>query len=325
MADEFGIRNPGFFAVHTPLFDGAAGDGTGQGNAGAAGSGQGGGQQQAAQQNPSGGGQQPQGQQPVAGAQAGEKTYSFKEDRSDWIPRTRLNETSGKLTAAEKRARDAEVALEQERKRTRALAGVENVDPKTAEAEEIKSALYKMFPQLETLEGLSKEQLQQVLAAATTAQSTSRASWERHALGMLNDLDTEAAEKLGTEKLTATQQKNLRRAYRDEAVQAMAARQEQLDRHERNTLETLPGDTDFVARHERGDKTLLKEFVKAFLDDWYEPARRSVTTQQARRQMRPVPRGERTRTAIAQGAPNINYNDPDAFKKALMAARGSSE
>ena len=261
----------------------------------------------------------------VADKPAGDKTYSFKEDRSDWIPRTRLNETSGKLTAAEQRAVAAEAALEQERKRTRALAGVEQLDPKTAEAEEIKSALYKMLPHLEALEGLTKEQLQQVFQAATSAQSTARASWERHATGMLNDLDSEASEILGVEKLSATQQKRLRSAYRDEAVVAMAAREEQFERGERKTLETLGSDNDFIARHERGDKALIKEFVKAYLDDWYEPARRSVTTAQARRQMRPVPRGERQRVSLTQGPPKIDYNDPDAFKKALIAARGSAE
>lgn len=277
--------------------------------------------QQQQQQHPSGG-----GQQPVAGAGAGgEKTYSFKEDRSDWVPRTRLNEYSGKLTKTEERALAAETALEQERKRTRALAGLEQVDPQTAEATEIKAALYKMMPHLEALEGLNKEQLQQVFAAAKSAQSTAAASWERHALGMLNDLDAEATDKLGVDTLTATQQKNLRRAYRDEAMQAMQERESAVRRGERDSLETLASDNDFVARHERGDKTLLKEFVKAFLDDWYEPARRSVTTQQARRQMRPIPRGERTRQPLTQGAPKIDYNDPDAFKKALIAARGSGE
>lgn len=290
------------------------------------------GEQNPGEQKPGAGGDNTQ-QKPTDGAPAdkgvgqkqgeGEKTYSFKEDRSDWVPRHRLNETSGKLTEAEKRAIKAEADLEQERKRTRALAGVETPSEEEAEAEKIKGVLYKMFPQLETLEGLTKEQLQEVLDAARSAKTASRSTWERHATTMLNDLDSEASEILGVDKLSDSQQTRLRRAYRDEAVLAMQDRKAAYERGERNTLDTIASDNDFVARHERGDKALIKEFVKAFLDDFYEPARRSVTAAQVRRQTRPVPRGERTRQSLTQGPPQIDYNNDDAFKKALIAARGS--
>lgn len=254
-----------------------------------------------------------------------EKTFSFKEDRTDWVPRHRLNDTSGKLTEAEKRAIKAEGELEAERKRTRALAGLEPSDPKKAESEEIRSALYQMFPQLKALENLTAEQLQEVFDAAKSAQSTSQAAWARHATGMLNDLETEAGSVLGVEKLTPTQQNRLRQAYRDEAASAVADRQRAMQRGERESLDTISTDNDFVARHERGDKTLIKEFVKGFLDDWFEPARRSVTASAARRNMRPIPRGERTRMPITQGTPKVDLNNTDEFKKALLAARGSSE
>jgi hypothetical protein len=42
---------------------------------------------------------------------------------------------------------------------------------------------------------------------------------------------------------------------------------------------------------------------------------------QARRLGRPVPSGGRTRQSLTQTAPQIDYNDEDAFKKALLAAR----
>ncbi len=196
-------------------------------------------------------------------------------------------------------------------------------DPKAEETESIKAALYQMLPQLQALDGLTKEQLQEVLSAANAARSTSQASWERHATSMMNDLDAEASKVLDTDKLTPTQQKNLRRAYRDEALMAVEDRKRAVQRGDRETLDTLPSDNDFVARHERGDKTLLKEFVTTFLNDWFEPARRSVTANQARRGMRPVPRGERTRQPIVQGEAKIDYNDNTAFKKALIDARAS--
>ncbi len=291
------------------------------GGAGASGAGAGGNTGGGAQHDAAGG-----GQQPVAGAGGsggtGEKGFTFKEDRSDWLPRTRLNEVTGKYTEAEKRAIKAEADLATERNRTRALAGLEPDNPKAAETEEIRSAILTMFPELGALKGLTKEQLAEVLDAAQTARSSSQASWSRHANTMLTDLDAEAATGLGVDKLTPTQQSGLRRAYREEANAAVQARIAAVKRGERDAVETNAADDDFVARHERGDKGLIKEFVKSFLGDWYEPARRSVTAAQARRNIRPIPRGERTRLPVASGAAKINYNDPAAFKKALMDARG---
>lgn len=254
----------------------------------------------------------------------GNAGFTFKEDRSDWVPRHRLNETSGKLTAAETRAIKAETDLAAEQRRTRALAGVEPQDPKAAEAESIRGVLQDMFPQLKALEGLTKDQLQEVMEAAQSARHTSQASWQRHTVGVLGDLDAEAATTLGVDKLTATQQARLRQAYREEALQASAVRQQAVKRGERDVMETLSTDNDFIARHERADKTLIKEFVKAYLDDWYEPARRSVTAAQARR-FRPLPKGERTRQSLTQGAAKVDLNNEGEFKKALLAARGASQ
>lgn len=255
----------------------------------------------------------------------GEKVYTYKEDRTDWTPRHRLNEVSGKLTVTEQRALKAEQELESERKRTRALAGLEPVDAKKQETEELRSILTGMFPQLKTLEGLTAEQLQEVMEAARTARSTSQQTWERHAITMLTDLDTEAATALDVDKLSPTQQRNLRRAYSAAASEALAERQAQMEQGTRRSLDTINSDKDFIARHEQGDKTLVKEFVKAFLGDWFEPARRSVTAQQARRNMRPVPRGERTRVLPASGATKVDLNNETDFKKALLAARGSGQ
>jgi hypothetical protein len=146
---------------------------------------------------PTGGGQQQQQQQPGAAAGAGgnaEKTYNYKEDRSDWIPRHRLNETSGKLTAAEKERETLKAELESERKRVQALAGVTPKDPKEQQTTEIKEALYSMFPQLKTLENLTSDQLEQVFEAANAARSTAAAAWQRHATGMLSDLEWRSGE-----------------------------------------------------------------------------------------------------------------------------------
>jgi hypothetical protein len=82
---------------------------------------------------------------------------------------------------------------------------------------------------------------------------------------------------------------------------------------------------DFMSRHERGDKSLIKQFAKEYVGDWFEPARRQVTSQAVRRGARPVPNGSRSGQPVTK-TPAIDYNNEDAFKKALIEARrGSSE
>ena len=284
-------------------------------------SGSGDGQSQQQQQSRTDAGQQ---QQQQSGSGSGEKTYSFKEDRTDWTPRHRLNEESTKRTAAERERDEYKAKLEAAEKRTRIALGVEEVDPKTKDAEEIRNAIYDLIPEIGALKGLTPEQLQEVLEAARVARTSASATWERHTTSVLDSIDHEAIESMKVDKLTPTQQTRLHRAYRDEIMGAMQERQAALQRGERNTLETTAQDNDLVARHERGDKTLVKEFVKAYLADWYEPARRSVSAQLERRN-RPVPRGERSRLPLAQGEQKVDLDNKDEFKKALLAARGQSE
>ena len=122
---------------------------------------------------------------------------------------------------------------------------------------------------------------------------------------------------MNVEKLSEPQVKRLHRAFKEEAREQATARA----KAERAEDTTYDYNNDFVARYERGDKKLLQEFAKAFLDEWGIPARRSVSASVVGRQNRPVPRGERNRSMQTQGPPKINYNDEDAFKAAMVTAR----
>lgn len=254
-----------------------------------------------------------------AGTGTGEKVYTYKEDRTDWIPRTRLNEESGKRTAIEKERDQARQELEAERRRVQALAGVTPKSPEDQNTEEIQQALLKMFPGLAAIKDLTPEQLQEVFEAAQSGQQASQQHWNRHATQMLTGLEREVSELIGAEKLTPTQVKTLHRTYREEARECWAARE-----RAQKTGEHYDASNDFIARHERGDETLLTDLAKQFLDDWFEPAKRQAITSTVRRQNRPVPRGERTRQTVTKGAPEIDYNNEDAFKKALLAARNEA-
>lgn len=252
---------------------------------------------------------------------ATDKVFSFKEDRSDWLPRHRLSEVSGRATKAEERAKTLEGELERERSRVRVALGVDKADPKAQETAELRAAIQSLVPELKALEGITVDQLRQVLQEAEAARETSQATWARHAQGMLSELETEAGRILGTDKLSDRQRGRLQQAYREEAAAALQARP--VDERTGRKVDTTGN--DFLTRHERGDKTLVKEFAKAFLDDWFEPARRSVTAATTRRQFRPVPQGAGSRQQLATGQEKVNLNNDTDFKKALLAARGAGQ
>lgn len=322
MADNgIGGGNPGFWALRMPLFDGTAGDGTGQGGQGTggqgAGSGGGSGQGQGQGAAPGDkGGAQGQGQGQGGGQGAGEKVYTYKEDRTDWVPRHRLNDESGKRTNVEKERDTYKGQIEELQRKLRVAMGVENEDPKEKDRAEIQAALEEMYPGLKAFGRLSADQLAQVLAAAEAAQGTAQNHWQRHADMMLSDAFEQVTEALGVQELTPSQKRRIHSAYKEEAAAAFAERKRAHEAGEQKDFSN-----DFISRHERGDKTLIKEFVKAFLDDFVEPARKSATQQALRRNTRPVPRGERTRTPVTSRVPEVDFNNDDAFKQALIAAR----
>jgi hypothetical protein len=249
------------------------------------------------------------------GQQQGERTYSYKEDRTDWVPRTRINELGGKIKTLEQQLAEHSDF----RTRLGSAFGVNQPNGEEKEIAEAKEALFKVFPNLKVLEKLDPQRFEQLLSGVDSAKAATQAQWDRHATQMLTNLGSEVADALGVEKLTPTQEKNLSRAFREEARDCAIAR----DRAAKTGDQTYDERNDFISRYERGDATLLKEFAKAFLGDWVEPGRRMGAADVTRRQNRPTPRGERTRQTIAQGPPKIDYNNDDAFKKALTDARNA--
>jgi hypothetical protein len=316
---SIGGQNPtGFMApltrtqspIQLPSYDPEDQGGNEGGNTGAGGAE--GGNSGGTTQNASGG-----GQQPVAGATQGGGQFTYKEDRSDWVPRHRLNDNTSKY---EKKIEELTNQITGIRTGVGRAFGFEKADPQAEQQEQIKTALLQVFPNLKALESMTPEKIQELMESAEGARSTTQAHWERHATSMLTTLESQVTEALGVENLTPTQQKNLRRAYREEARDCLNARNAAAQ-----SGAAYDASNDFLARHERGDQSLLKEFAKSYLNDWFEPARRRATADVTRRQGRPVPKGERARTMIAGGPPKIDYNDPNAFKKALLAARGGGQ
>ncbi len=91
--------------------------------------------------------------------------FSYKEDRSNWIPDHRFKEVS----AQARRATELESQLNEERRRVAALAGVNTPTADSQKSEQIKAAFFEMFPQMKALANLTPEQIQQAFTTMPDA------------------------------------------------------------------------------------------------------------------------------------------------------------
>lgn len=186
--------------------------------------------------------------------------------------------------------------LDAERRRVQALAGVNPRSDEETEADAIRQRFAKVFPGLAKL---SDAQIDKLLATAERGDSMDEAMqhhWQTHARGQLSTLTTELADAIGGE-LTPRQATAIKKAFTSEAE----------------------GDPAFLARYEAGDPTLIKEFVRQWVEDWYEPARRQVTADTVQRQRR-VPNGRDRSFQPAGGQKKINFGDPKAVEDAMVEA-----
>ena len=240
------------------------------------------------------------------------KKYAYDEDRSAWVDPSKLKhrftEVETRAAAAARKETEAkfQAELEARDKRIRALAGVENVDPQTAEDQKVLAELKRMG--VVTLTKEEYEDFKKLRENAGASEAAALSVHERHAESMIVQVEQLVADEIGKD-LTPRQTRALRRAYRDAAEEAFAARQEDPSHDASN---------DFLARHDRGDKALAKEVADQFLQDWVEPVRRKVTNEAVTRN-RPVPRSGGK--PITQQPKPLDLSKPGAFEDALAAAR----
>jgi len=185
----------------------------------------------------------------------------------------------------------ARAELEAERKRVQALAGVNPKSEQEAEEEAIKQRLEALgYPRL-TQEDL--DAIRELRATQSNLSETTQHYWVQHGRQMVGGVQAEIEKELGG-KLTERQAKRIAAEYAREA-------------------ENNP---EFLDRHEKGDKTLIAEFAKQLIEDWFEPARRKVTQQETQR-FRPVPSGK-DRGIVTHGDKKIDVTDPKQVEDFLV-------
>ncbi len=194
----------------------------------------------------------------------------------------------------EVRYREMEARLAQETRRIQALVGVNPRSAQETEMDEIRERIHQVMPHLKDITAEDLKALRELREQSGSLQEATMHHYKLHGRRMLDQVGESVAKELGG-KLSTRQQNRLERAYTAEA-------------------EANP---DFLARHDAGDPTLIAEFVKEWIDDFIEPARRKVTQQEVDRSRR-VPSGK-DRSLVTQGAKKINVNDPAAVEDMLVA------
>jgi hypothetical protein len=226
-----------------------------------------------------------------------ESQFTYKEDRSKWIPPTRFTEVNTGYQTEKQKREQLERDLEQERRRVQALTGVTPKRPEEMEDEEIRAAFKAKFPHLAELTAEDIAELRNMRQSRERLEETTNNYWRNHGRQMIGKATNIIVDKLNGAELTERQQKRIAREY----IQYIEENAEQ-------------GALD---RHEAGDERLVEEFVKTFLEDWQETIRKSVVTQELGNR-RPVPGGGGRRVSTGAAPKPINHSDPNAEAEAAI-------
>ena len=201
-------------------------------------------------------------------------------DRSNWIPPHRLREETERRQAIEMQLAEAQ-------RQVAALTNTQPQTPQQQQSEQVRNALFQMFPFLKKFADLDDEQLERVLSSPEHVESIRAAEqqqWQRHGDQQVGYIAEKVADGIGVEALDDDQRADLRDAFSHWLK--TRARKEYTESAAQFGQDRAFSET--VQRYERGDQKLLDEFVTRYTKNWVEPARRAGTARTVNR-MRPVP------------------------------------
>lgn len=195
-------------------------------------------------------------------------------------------ENDHKTTAAE---------LEKERKRVRALSGLDNPSKEEEDEALVRARLERLYPWLKNMSDEKLAAFDAMNGSVEEMRAATTQTWTTHAQKMLGSVTSGVEKALGS-KLSPRQTDRVERAYVEEAK----------------------ADPAFMARHKAGDPKLVEEFVKGWLDDFVEPGRRQAQAQDVQRRPR-VPSGKDRSIVGADNKP-IDVKDDKAVEDLLVAS-----
>jgi len=183
--------------------------------------------------------------------------------------------------------------LQAEQRRVQALAGVTPQSEEDQVIEQAKERLLKMFPVLGKLDEKTLERMLGVASSADQLTEVTNHHWQSHGKAMHDRVADTVSAATGFD-LNDRQYRSLVRAYIAESEE----------------------NPEFLKRHMQGDSKLIEEFAKGWVEDWFEPSRRTALTQEVNRQKR-VPNG-RDRNVTTTPPKKVDFKDSKAVEDALV-------
>lgn len=232
---------------------------------------------------------------PPAPASAGQPDgqpaqYTYKEDRTNWVPSHVVRQRSEELDRVRQ-----EAALW--RSRTEALSGVKAPVTPDPESDGVRAQFAKLFPGLAKLETMADKLERAAAFDYEGVQSSQQQVWVAHGNQVLQTL---------SEKVKA--------AYGGADLSPKA-----LQRIQRSFVNEVAEDPQMQARYSAGDLTILDEFIKDYTAGVLDPYRRSTAAaaQPGNPAARRLPRGGGGSAVIGgQPPPTVKPSDGDAYHKA---------
>lgn len=221
--------------------------------------------------------------------------FTYKEDRSNWVPSHRIRQESD-------RAAKLERDLEYERQRVAALSGVKHTPAPNPERDAIRNQLYEVAPELKEL-----SEYREMLAELKELKL-------KETIGTLRESHNQTWVQRGTQALN-TLQDRVKQAYGGADVSPKAQ-----ERIQRAFIGELEADAEMRGRYEAGDLSVIDEFVKDFTGVVLDPYRRSTAAAASPGQMaaRRLPRGGGGSPVAGPPARTVKPSDGDAFHKAAF-------
>lgn len=284
------MRRFGLFSLALPFFDTEGGAGSGAPPSTPA---------APAAASPGGNPSAPAAGAPVSGAPpaapAGPKHYTYTEDRSNWVPSHVVRQRTEEAQRLQQ-----ELALW--KSRTEALSGVKAPTAPNPEADAIKAQFFQVFPEAQKVFGIVDKLEKLAGVNIDEIVQSQQQSWVQHGARVLDSVVEKIRAVYGGQELAPKATERIQRAFVSE----------------------LESDPDLRARYDRGDLSVIDDFVKDYTGTILDPYRRSTQAAAPAAPgsfQRRLPRGGGGSAVVPGARPaTLKPSDGDDFHKAAFAS-----
>jgi hypothetical protein len=218
--------------------------------------------------------------------------FTYKEDRSNWVPSHVVRQNS-------ERARTLETELRIERERVAALTGVRLPTAPDPESDAIRAQFNKLYPGLSKLEAIADKLEKAGQFDYDGIQQSQQQVWVQRGTEVLSRVAQAAKDAYGGADLPPKTLGRIQRAFVSEVAE----------------------DPDMKARYEAGDMSIIDDFIKDYTAGVLDPYRRSTATQvqnPGQQAARRLPRGGGSSAIVGARPATLKPSDPN-FHEAAFA------